>query len=55
MIDADSHPDTSDADHGDEAVPEDRGGSIGVDSRFGHEVEQEVDGCCAEQPDAVDV
>lgn len=54
-VDADTHPDAAEADHGQEAVAEDGGCAVGVDACLGHEVEQEVDGGGAEEADAVDV
>lgn len=55
MVDADANPDATQADHGQEAVAQHRGGAVRVDPVLRHEVEQRVDGHCAQQAHAVDV
>lgn len=51
----DAHAEGPEADHREEAVPEDRGRPVGVDPSLGHHVEERVDGQRAEEGDGVDV
>lgn len=55
VLNPDAHSDPTESDHGKQAVPEHTGRAVGVDPGFGHDVEEEIDGGCAECCDAVDV
>lgn len=47
--------DGTNTDHGQEAISEDREDAVGIDTRLGHKVEENVDGDGPEKADAVDV